>query len=109
MKPKVHLVLNEVGRLFGFLVGVALSFFIAFYVFSGPVGDDSWGELWRIVLFLVLPLPFMKLAGRLFRGVPARCPRCGGDAYRTGAGEVTYTCRRCNHHEILTLSKWIRK
>ena len=109
MTPMVHLVLSGVGKLFGFLVGAAISLFISFYVFSGPVEDDGWGELWRIALFFVLPYPFIRLSKRLFKSIPARYPRCGGDAYRTDARVITYTFRQCNHDETLTLSKWIRR
>ena len=101
--------MSEVGRLFGFIVGVVIGFFISFYVFKGPVEDDGWGELWRIALFFALTYLFIRLSKRLFKGIPARCPKCGGDAYRTDAKVVTYTCRQCNHNETLTLSKWIRK
>jgi len=31
------------------------------------------------------------------RGVPARCPQCGGDAYGRGTWPVMYVCRRCSH------------
>lgn len=103
MTPMVHLVLREVGRFFGFLVGMVISFFIAFYVFSGPIEDDSWGEVWRIALFFALTYLFIRLSKRLFRKIPARCPRCGGDAYRTDAMVITYTCRQCNHNVIIKL------
>jgi len=31
------------------------------------------------------------------RRVPARCPRCDGEAYARGTWPVRYVCRRCSH------------
>ena len=31
------------------------------------------------------------------RRVPARCPRCDGEAYARGTWPVMYVCRRCSH------------
>jgi len=50
----------------------------------------------------------LRLSKRLFRKIPARCPRCGGDAYRTDAMVITYTCRQCNHNVIIKLFQRIR-
>jgi hypothetical protein len=93
MSVKLHFILKTVVEAGGFVAGAV------FALYMGPAFKFlgiafPWSA--------AVPIVGGVAAGFLiFRGIPARCPKCEKSTYPRGMGTVSYACRTCGHVETI--------